>query len=151
MELWINTEASLSRKYWSSSRRWLANQFYENHLTLYHWTGWKLATKIVKCQAFNNDMGVSSWYNNVFIISRKIVFCFLFPGLFTADQKVRSQAIHTRQNPNGQRRGYECPEERDYYPYWHPTEWKDIVVFAHNKSWCGYYQEESFNVKEKRK
>ncbi|ELT93314.1 hypothetical protein CAPTEDRAFT_225336 [Capitella teleta] len=74
-------------------------------------------------------------------------------GLFTADQNLKnnnglgiSAAIYTRQNPNGNRRGYECPEERDYFPYWHPTPWKDIAVLAVNRSMCSYYQSKSFNV-----
>lgn len=72
-------------------------------------------------------------------------------GLFTADQNLRqnrngiSSAIYTRQNANGNRRGYECPEERDYYPYWHPTPWRDIAILADNDSQCEWYQRESNN------
>ncbi|CAH1783890.1 unnamed protein product [Owenia fusiformis] len=75
-------------------------------------------------------------------------------GLFTADQKLKanngrgiSAAIYTRQNPNGNRRGYECPEERDYYPYWHPTVWRDIAVLSENASQCAYYTNNSFNTR----
>ena len=71
-------------------------------------------------------------------------------GLFTADQKLAGEeSIYTRQNPTGTRRGYECPEERDYYPYWHPTEWKDIAVLTSDTSKCEYYKKHSFNVEPK--
>ncbi|KAK7102364.1 protein DD3-3-like [Littorina saxatilis] len=86
------------------------------------------------------------WYNKCYTRQRN-------KGLFTADQNLKannglgySSAIYTRQNPNGNRYGYECPEERDYYPYWHPTMWKDIAVMAENASMCSYYTSKSFNV-----
>ena len=71
-------------------------------------------------------------------------------GLFTSDQNLGGNtAIFTRQNPNGQRYGYECPEERDYYPYWQPTPWKDIAILTNNMALCPYYQSESQNVKDR--
>lgn len=71
-------------------------------------------------------------------------------GLFIADQKLNGHTSkHTRQNPNGQRRGYECPEERDYFPYWHPTPWKDIKVLAERTDRCAFYKKHSFNTKSK--
>ncbi|GAB1599263.1 protein DD3-3-like [Argonauta hians] len=74
-------------------------------------------------------------------------------GLFTADQKLSVKngfirATSTRQNPKGARRGYECPEERDYHPYWHPTPWVDIAVFAHDQKNCPNYIKNSFNVRK---
>jgi hypothetical protein len=69
-------------------------------------------------------------------------------GLFTANQRLRgSDARYTRQNPNGARRGYECPEERDYYPYWRPTPWMDLAVLTDDPTRCAAYQAESQNVK----
>jgi len=69
-------------------------------------------------------------------------------GLYTADRKLnRRDASATRQNPNGNRRGFECPEERDYYPWWNPSPWIDVAVLTSDPSWCPYYQQESQNVK----
>ena len=64
--------------------------------------------------------------------------------IFTADQRLHSiSSIYTRQNPNGNRYGFECPEERDYYPYWGETEWRDISVLTTNTSMCDYYYNNS--------
>lgn len=76
-------------------------------------------------------------------------------GLFTADQNLRnnnfgySSAIYTRQNPNNNRRGYECPEERDYWPYWHPSPWVDIAMLTDRLDRCEMMTQESQNVKPK--
>lgn len=71
-------------------------------------------------------------------------------GLFTADQNLRgNSAVYTRQNPNNNRRGYECPEERDYWPYWHDSPWKDIVIMTDRLDLCPFFKAESQNVKSK--
>jgi hypothetical protein len=67
-------------------------------------------------------------------------------GLFTADQNLGNTAMSTRQNPGATRYGFECTEERDYYPYWHPSNWKDVAVLVTDTSMCGYYQSQSQNV-----
>ena len=55
--------------------------------------------------------------------------------MFTADQNLNGDTTkYTRQNANGNRRGYEVPEERDYYPYWGPSPWRDIAIMVSDKT-----------------
>merc|ERR1719158_1757960 len=69
-------------------------------------------------------------------------------GLFNANQNLQNDdATSTRQNPNGNRSGYECPEERDNYPYWRPSEWVDLAYITSDTEKCAAILEESQNVK----
>jgi len=77
-------------------------------------------------------------------------------GLFIADREQqggldsgRPSAIFSRQNNNGDRYGFECQEERDYYPYWHASPWRDIAVISYSTGWCSYYKSYSYNVRDR--
>jgi plastocyanin len=70
-------------------------------------------------------------------------------GLFNAAEAVSNAngAQATRQNAGGGTSGFECQEERDYYPYWHPTPFRDIAVLTTNATErCDYYRAQSENV-----
>lgn len=70
-------------------------------------------------------------------------------GLFTGSQNPGVSAKNTRQEPNSARYGFECTEERDYWPYWHPTPWYDLAVITNNMTLCHTQVQESQNVKDK--
>jgi len=71
-------------------------------------------------------------------------------GLFNANQNLQNDdATSTRQNPNGNRSGLECPEERDNYPYWRPSEWVDLAYVTADTEKCAEIVQESQNVKDR--
>ncbi|XP_029634270.1 protein DD3-3 [Octopus sinensis] len=100
----------------------------------------------IKGKAVKADSGLHEtwdWYHKCYQRERN-------NGLFAADQNLNDKngykrATQTRQNNGGGRSGYECPEERDYYPYWHPTPWLDIAVFSQKSEDCQNYRDKSFN------
>jgi len=58
-------------------------------------------------------------------------------GLFTADQKLQGNTQkYTRQNPGGTRRGLECPEERDHFPWWYPSPFRPALIWTYNVTKC---------------
>merc|ERR1719158_765517 len=69
-------------------------------------------------------------------------------GLLTLNQNLQGEgAKYPRQNNQGTRHAYECPEERDYYPYWRPSPWVDAMIITADPDRCAGYQAESQNVK----
>lgn len=110
----------------------------------------RIPTNPAQCQNFNCDLDVKygrhesyAWYKQCQQTERN-------KGLFLASQKINNdQATRTRQNPQGTRRGYECPEERDYWPYWRPSPWADLVIFTKDTAKCELLADESENVKSR--
>jgi len=102
------------------------------------------------CRNFNCDTDPKYGRHESYDYYKECTYTKRNVGLFQASQKPnRADATRTRQNPGGTRRGYECPEERDYYPYWRPSPWVDLAIWTKDIGKCATYQAESFNVKSR--
>jgi len=102
------------------------------------------------CRNFNCDTDVKFGRHESYAYYQECKQTKRNQGLFQASQQPnRGDATRTRQNPGGTRRGYECPEERDYYPYWRPSPWIDLAIWTKDLGKCSAMQAESQNVKSK--
>jgi len=107
----------------------------------------RIPTNNAQCRNFNCDLDVRYGRHESYAFYRTCEQTERNKGLFTASQKLKEdRATRTRQNPGGTRRGYECPEERDYYPYWRPSPWKDVVIFTKDIEACQEIADKSENV-----
>ena len=101
-----------------------------------------------QCQAANCDTDPTYGRHESQAYYNASVSTFRNYGLFIADQQLNGQSQQfTRQNAGGARYGYEVSEERDYYPWWGASPWKDIAILTNTPSRCAAYQAESQNVK----
>jgi len=106
--------------------------------------------KPIDCQNFDCDTDVRFGRHESYEYYKRCESTARNLGLFTANQNLNgNSAKHTRQNPGGTRHGYECPEERDYYPYWRPSKWVDMAYITNNIERCDEIKAESQNVKSK--
>jgi len=103
--------------------------------------------KPIDCQNFDCDTDVRFGRHESYTYYQRCKQTERNKGLFTANQNLQGNAAQfTRQSPNGQRHGYECPEEREYYPYWRPTPWKDIAYITNDIERCQKVTAASQNV-----
>jgi len=108
----------------------------------------RIPTNPANCRNFNCDTDVKFGRHESFAFYQTCQATERNQGLFQASQNPNADdATRTRQNPGGTRRGYECPEERDYYPYWNPSPWIDVAMYTKDTGKCAMYLAESQNSK----
>jgi len=107
-----------------------------------------IPTKATECQNYDCDTDVRFGRHESLDFYEMCEQTEQNKGLFTANQNLKgNSAQYTRQNSQGTRFGYECPEERDYYPYWRPSPWVDAAYITADTARCSAIQAESQNVR----